>query len=205
MSTAINILQDVDKKLPAMYYSNLKIVDENLKFYRYFLPDTYRQEEKYSVLIENMAAGCTIVFNNTAIEMMREKKPSYFIMHDAWLHLICSFFGIVIYDSKAWIYYRQHSNNAVGTYKRCISIKKICQKILRIFDKSIQPRRDTAINFLDCYGDKLSAYEVREIRKLSEYKATVLGRFKLLIDPNFKAPLKKRDISYRILVILGIA
>ena len=36
-------------------------------------------------------------------------------MHDLWIGLIAALKGKIVYDSNAYIYYRQHGNNQVGS------------------------------------------------------------------------------------------
>jgi glycosyltransferase involved in cell wall biosynthesis len=70
---------------------------------------------------ENLARGCTIVFNKQAYEAVNRHKPTFAIMHDWWIALLISLIGEVQYTHIPEVNYRIHSNNFVGgkpTFRR---------------------------------------------------------------------------------------
>lgn len=206
--TAVSLLEKIDDDCPIMYYSNLFVVDESLNVIRKFLPNNYKKENKYNVIIDNMAAGCTVVFNNHAkkyVERLAADKHQYILMHDAWIHLICSFFGKVVYDHDAYIYYRQHGDNTVGTMENRSFYKMIKEKLERFFDKTIEPRRLLATSFYNIYFDLLQDEDVYRLSKLVNYKMNLKNRIDLLLDKRICAPSLKRDLRYRILILRGLA
>ena len=58
---AVDMLEKESPVTPNMYYSNLRIVDQNLTFYRFSHEKPHIQKDRYCVLTENMATGCTYV------------------------------------------------------------------------------------------------------------------------------------------------
>lgn len=67
-----------------------------------------------NALIENIARGAGIVFNQALMSYIRISMPRDIYMHDWWLYLVASCFGEVYYDSAAHYKYRQHAGNALG-------------------------------------------------------------------------------------------
>lgn len=67
-----------------------------------------------NALIENIARGASIVFNQALMSYIRISMPQDIYMHDWWLYLVASCFGEVYYDSAAHYKYRQHTGNALG-------------------------------------------------------------------------------------------
>ncbi len=67
-----------------------------------------------NALIENIARGASIVFNQALMSYVRISMPQDIYMHDWWLYLVASCFGEVCYDSAAHYKYRQHAGNALG-------------------------------------------------------------------------------------------
>lgn len=67
-----------------------------------------------NALIENIARGASIVFNQALMSYIRISMPQDIYMHDWWLYLVASCFGEVCYDSAAHYKYRQHAGNALG-------------------------------------------------------------------------------------------
>ena len=73
-----------------------------------------------NALLQNIAAGNTILLNRAAAELVRKTAPAALeipdlVAHDWWLYqLISGAGGTVIYDSHPTLYYRQHGRNQVG-------------------------------------------------------------------------------------------
>ena len=67
-----------------------------------------------NALIENIARGAGIVFNQALMSYIRISMPQDIYMHDWWLYLVASCFGEVYYDSAAHYKYRQHAGNTLG-------------------------------------------------------------------------------------------
>ena len=70
-----------------------------------------------NALIENIARGASIVFNQALMSYIRISMPQDIYMHDWWLYLVASCFGEVYYDSAAHYKYRQHAGNTLGADK----------------------------------------------------------------------------------------
>lgn len=98
---------------PALYCARVLVVDEDLRrLYPHPLPK--RGPSFANALVQNIATGCTIVFNRAARDVLRGRWPGYAVMHDAWLYLVISGTGTVLYDPDIVVHYRQHVGNAVG-------------------------------------------------------------------------------------------
>ena len=65
------------------------------------------------VLIQNIVTGCTAIYNRALSEKIRS-IPDYMIMHDWWLLLAASAFGVVDHLDEPTMLYRQHGGNDVG-------------------------------------------------------------------------------------------
>lgn len=201
--SAVEMLDKLDSLKPIMYYSNLRIVDENLNYIRE--SHTYRQEHKckYSSLLEYMPTGCTVVFNEITRKLVNEVTPDYLAMHDIWLYIICEMFGETIYDFKSHISYRQHSNNVVGTYKHKTP-KVYYNKIKRLFDPSFQPKYNTVKCLYKNYSKYMSIQDLEVVEEFINYKKGIKNKFKLLLDKRLRATSLEREICTKILIVLGI-
>ena len=204
LAIAVAMLEKEDASKPNMYYSNLRIVDQDLKFYRLSHSEPSVQKDRYSVLTEDMATGCTIVFNSTAEEMIRNRTPEYCSMHDTWIYMVCKFFGKTVYDFSAHISYRQHGNNVVGTYLGKKTKEIYIARIKRLFDRELQPRYNNACNFYKAFGRKLNKRDAEKVLKIVNYKRSLKNKLCLLLDKDIHASSKNRELRYRGLIILGI-
>lgn len=203
LAVGIDKLNTLDQSRPAMYYSNLKIVDENLQFCRMSHSKPQLPRNKYTAIIDNMSTGCTTVFNRAAAESVKKHPPKYCAMHDAWMYLVCSLYGSLVYDFDGYIQYRQHSKNVVGTYLKRKTIKNYYYKIKRLLNKKNQPRYVNAINFYDAYENDLDEKDREKVLKLVNYKKSFKNKMKLLFDKDIKATGFWLNLRYRFLILVG--
>lgn len=200
---AINQLSELDSNKPNLYYSNLKIVDQNLNFYR----DSHNREmyskNKYSCLVENLCTGCTAVFNKKAKDIVKLHLPEYCTMHDTWIYMVCKIFGNCIYDKKPHICYRQHQDNVVGTGLKKYNIQAVKDKLLRIFNRKLQPRYNNAINFYKAFEEELDAKDKEKILKIINYKKSIKCRFSFLFDRELQCSAFYRVVLLKLHILWG--
>ena len=103
-----------DQDTPRVYCSRTEIVDEKLKPLGlsplFTLPTSFR-----NALVQNIAGGNTMVFNQATKELLEKAGLQNVVSHDWWLYQITKAAGgIVYYDPKPTLLYRQHANSIVG-------------------------------------------------------------------------------------------
>ncbi|WP_257985253.1 glycosyltransferase family 2 protein [Bacillus sp. T33-2] len=115
VSRAVKLLDKEDSDVPLLYLSRLDIVDEQLSFLKHSQIPPQGISLK-NAIIQNIATGCTIVFNKAMLTLFKSHIPQVekVSMHDAWFYLLGTAFGKVIYDEQSHILYRQHSSNTLG-------------------------------------------------------------------------------------------
>ncbi|MGG7619608.1 glycosyltransferase family 2 protein [Bacillus coreaensis] len=115
VSRAVSMLGKQESNVPLLYFSRLDIVDDNLQLLKQSqIPP--RGVGFKNALIQNVATGCTIVFNKEMLELFKSKIPDTqkVTMHDGWFYLLASAFGKLVYDPESHLLYRQHSSNTLG-------------------------------------------------------------------------------------------
>ncbi|TCO80518.1 glycosyltransferase involved in cell wall biosynthesis [Plasticicumulans lactativorans] len=144
---AVATLERCPSDVPAMYFSRLRIVDENLRPSRQTrVPALFCLE---NALVENFATGCTIVLNRAARDLVLRNLPRECCMHDWWIYLLVLSKGRVFYDAYAGILYRQHGRNSVG-YDRHLG-RRLVQAARRLLAREVS-RFDVytqIVNFLE--------------------------------------------------------
>lgn len=188
------------ESLPALYCSNLKVVDEQLNYCRIAHKKSFDTKNRYSGLIDFFAVGCTEVFNQKAADLTREHIRKDCLMHDSWIFMICNFFGHVIYDHKAYINYRQHGQNVVGTNKN--NLGKLKERIERVVDRSVQPRLKNAQILSAEFCTELEQRDLRKITKIVKYKKGLINWLSLFFDFSIRSNFIESDIRYRLLMLL---
>ena len=203
LKVAIEKLKVLDSTKPNLYYSNLRIVDENLQFYRLSHEGNFFNDNKYSALTENLCTGCTAVFNKTARDLIKNHTPEYCSMHDTWLYMLCKLMGNTIYDSEPHISYRQHGGNVVGAYLKRNRLVIYKERFFRIFQKGLQPRYMNAVNFWNCFGDLLEENDKKKVLLLVNYKRSARDRIRLFFDKDINASSFYGKLRFRLHILWG--
>lgn len=200
---ALNMLKEIDKCKPSLYYSNLRIVNKNLEFYRNAHDKSLVSTNKYTSLTENYCTGCTAVFNNILRHIVERHIPDYCSMHDAWIFMTCSLLGNVVYDFKPHISYRQHGGNVIGTPLKRNNMKLIKSKIMRLLSKDLQPRYLNACSFYSCYEGIMDNETSRKVMKIVNYKKGLKSRLELLFDPDIIPSTLYDRLRFAVHIFLG--
>ncbi|MEE3392590.1 MAG: glycosyltransferase family 2 protein [Lachnospiraceae bacterium] len=161
LSSAIDIIDQMDTtskglKIPFLYACAPELVSEDLEEIHSNIDRTSPDPEFENALVENICIGCTEVFNDVLLKLVRETSPDFTIMHDWWLYLTASCFGKVFFDDEPHIKYRQHHGNALGMNSS--HIKEFIDRVKRFK----QDRNDLSMQaaaFVKSYtGKDLSSY-----------------------------------------------
>ena len=115
ISRAVNLLDKEAPETPLLYFSRLDIADEHLNILKQS-PIPPRGASIENALIQNIATGCTIVFNKKLLDTFKSQLPNVnqVTMHDSWFYLLATALGKIVYDDQSQILYRQHSSNVLG-------------------------------------------------------------------------------------------
>ncbi|MBD5854217.1 glycosyltransferase family 2 protein [Lactococcus lactis] len=114
-----------DNNTPKMYYSDLKVVDKNLKVINNSMIKSqsgHPNTELVQELTENTVTGGASMINHVLASQW--KTTNDIIMHDWYLALLASGIGELIYIDKATYLYRQHDSNVLGARTLSKRIKK---------------------------------------------------------------------------------
>lgn len=104
---------------PCLIFSDLRVVDYGLatanpSFMRYSKLNPQRTKLNQALPL-NCVAGCASMINRSLANLVIASHDlEGIIMHDAWILLLASAFGMVVYIDKATVLYRQHDGNQVG-------------------------------------------------------------------------------------------
>lgn len=200
LDCAINKLDKFDKNVPSLYFSNTRLVDSNLK-----IISKNNKTPKISLgsaLLVNPAIGCTIVFNYSLLQYLKQYLNNNIHMHDAWVYRVCSALkGNIVFDEMPHISYRQHEENVVGgnaskynKYKRRISDAVINKKRIREKD---------ARSLLLGYSHMMDEYTISKVEKVAYYRKNVMNKSKLIFDKKIRTNSLEHNISFFISVLLN--
>lgn len=193
---AIDKLNKIEKGIPAIYCSEKQIVNSNLEELPHKIIDYDVNFE--SAMIRNIATGCTVVFNRTLMDRIKEYKPEYIVMHDSWIYRVClAIGGQAIYDKNPHIKYRQHENNVIGANEGKINLIKRRVKSFLDCDHS---RKLTAIELLNGYSNIISKDKKQVLEAFSECNK-FLNKIKLITNKKVKTENKGNNFIFKIAVL----
>ena len=155
LERAINVLEQTEAGIPALYGSRTRLIDEAGNEIG-FSPLFYRKPEFRSALVQSIAGGNTMVFNQKARDLLlfcgaHVDVPS----HDWWLYQVTSACGgQVHYDAYPSVRYRQHAHNVIGSNRGWTA----CMRRLQLVRQG-RFRRWEALNVaaLACLRPRMSA------------------------------------------------
>ena len=153
-------------------------------------------------LIKSNSTGCTMVFNMALLELINSKTPGPITMHDEWLHKVClAVGGILIYDEDVHILYRQHGGNTIGGQ---LSLQKVLKRYWKTVTEPDCIRSKCIKSVLDCYRDEMRPENCEMAEKVAFYKESIRNRIELLFYKDIKTEYPKRNIMFKLAVLLGI-
>lgn len=184
-----------------LFCTNMRLVDQDLKYLGETAPWP-KAPTFENALIENIVTGCTVGFNNEALQLIKRGGiPEKIMFHDWWLYLLVSAFGCVICNSDCKILYRQHRHNVIGHGAGPIN-RQI--KMIRFLIKTDWPQilLDQVNALWNLYGDLLSKEQILLIQKhFVQKKYTAIPRLHLLFTNDLIRQRRLHWLFFRLLML----
>ncbi|MFG6656281.1 glycosyltransferase family 2 protein [Scandinavium sp. M-37] len=164
-----------DSGIPLIVFSDLEIVDANLNtidksFLNYQSINSDWINKLDHLLIQNLAPGCTMLFNKKLIEKSLP-FPDDCLMHDWWLMLVCKLYGNIRFiEKETFIKYRQHGNNQVGAKRNSFLV--VFAKFKKSFEIAKVNYHRTVKQMLDFkrrFNDDIPEENIKFINALALY------------------------------------
>lgn len=193
-SAAINMLEKYRKK-PALYGSNLDIVDDQLTHLRML----YNTRADYQNIFRQYCLGgtvygCTMIWNAALQEILVKKTPYVDTPHDWWLMLCAVSLGVMVVDRESHILHLVMHGNAAGVEKN--QLKRIIKFFQVYMNPSYVRASDIVACFLDLYGDM----EIKSrdyLEQVAGYRHKKGGEKALMCDAHISSlPFKSRIRKY---------
>lgn len=200
---AIKMLEKEDDNLPKLYFSNTKLVDKNLNELKN-IRKIYKDKINIgNALIENVATGCTVVFNDKLIELLKRINFDDIengFMHDSLAYRICFATGNVIFDEIPHISYRQHGNNAIGNSSNIFDKIKKRKKSLK---NTLNLRSKMSKFILERFNKELKKENYKFVEMIANYNNTTKNKVKLLFCKDINRMNFWDNIMFKLAIIAG--
>lgn len=186
MLTAMTELEAVQgRECPVLLYSDASVVDRDLdiiapSFFAYQKIDSTRTELA-RILVENPVTGGAVMMNGALLAYLKN-APESCVMHDWWIALTASCFGIIHGIREPLYLYRQHGHNTLGA-RETGSASDVRQRMKRGQEVKDNYRRmfEQASCFLEHYSGKLTQAQTETLQAfLSLPFQSPLGRLRTI-------------------------
>ena len=182
-----------------LYCSNLKVTDARGNAIGMEEGDSIHKTNRCTYLYENICTGCTMVFDRKFKDHCLKYYPKSIRLHDHWFFLIAVYTAEWVYDPRAFILYRQHVDNQVGSKKN--ADESLGAQFAHFLEKSNSDTTQRLQQLLIGYGDEISAADRKNIEIVANYKRNIGCRLKFACYSRFKR--RKRNLRFRIRVLFG--
>lgn len=202
LERAAHMLNDVPEDVPAMYFSRLKFVDSSNQCIK--LSSVPLKKIGFgNALVENIATGCTVVINHSARKLLLKHLPEKCVMHDAWIYLVISCFGVVLYDDHPSIRYRQHANNAIGTATNVMDTLMRRIKRFRFKKAALFRYSDQAEMLLRFFEQDISGNNKKILKDITAGHHSLLCRLKLISSTSIWRQNNIDNFILRVLILFN--
>ncbi|HGW8975904.1 TPA: glycosyltransferase family 2 protein [Escherichia coli] len=204
-------IEEVNFNGPILVHSDLCVADNNLSPINVSMFD-YQMINKSpnlaELLVSNSVTGCVMACNKKLIDGIKLSQISNSIMHDWYIALYASSFGVISFVDKALILYRQHGGNQVGA--KSFSLKDVI-KFSGIKDKLVNARRsvlntrDQSALFISDFGDKLSMEKKTILESyINSFNGGVLNRMNLFFYKRVRKTSFLRNLVFFLIYVTKI-
>lgn len=196
---AVNKLENLPNDKPNLYFSNLKMVDENLNYIRdLFMPGEVRIGSPMA-LIQVFTYGCTCVFNRKGLDDFCA-IPINEMFHDHWIFELCTYLGSVYYDETAHINYRQHTSNVSGAKSKGLKLLQV--RLNTFFKRGLDHNFDLSAKQILFFKNRVYPQYYDYVYKIAHYREHFGYKLSLLFSNTYKTGNLSKDIiiKFRILI-----
>ena len=206
--TAVKAIQQEESRnaqnIPIAWHHNLYVADSALNVIRKTKLDT-RVHSLESLILRRSIPGCSMVMNKEAGKLAKHKYIPDLISsrgHElAILYIMYLVGGKIICTPEVYMYYRQHSNNIVGSP---ITFKS---RIIREYNKLFKWKHGTearaAQTILQKYADELNTKAKKMLVLVAGHKDNWIYRLRIFFSPKFRTGDFRLTILGKIRALLG--
>ena len=168
-----NMEQQYGTECPILLCSDARCIDENghtvaASFLQQMgIPSGWGKDLRQSLVMSH-ALGCTCM-GNAALRRLALPLPQgdSIFMHDWWLLLVASCFGVTCCQREPLVAYRQHGANVLGIPK-----KRGLRQMLQDSQNNARRTQNQAAIFLERYADKMDCAQRETVRQWAQMPFT---------------------------------
>lgn len=198
ISRAVKMLEGAPDDVPVLYCAANTLIDADDNVLKVSMRKVDIRPGFGNAIVENIAYGCTCIFNRKMLSMVREYEPEYTVMHDWWMYMIASSMGKVYYDKRPCMYYRQHGDNAMGS--RTNYIDEFKERVARYSSNKGKLYRQMA-----CFDKRyrLTGENDEIIKLVMDYKKNIRSRIKCIFSKKIYRQRTGDNLIFKMLFFMN--
>lgn len=197
--TSISIMEEDGEDGIKLIHVNSICTNEQLKIQK-------EQQKRYSqpknhkaVIAQEYFQGCSMLWNNQAMEMLRRYIPQGNVAHDFWVGIVCYYLGKIYYCDTPLFYHIRYVKNSSSDGNVNAGRKKRMKMIASGETVYMNPAQD----LLCGYSDLISGENLRFLKDVVESRNSFLKRMKLICMPDFRRENLKSTCIFKLMLLLG--
>jgi len=153
LERALSWLTTQDSGIPALYCTRTRLVDAHNREIG-LSPNFHRSPSFANALMQSITGGNTMVFNNAARRLLCQVDPgTEVVIHDWWVYLaIAACGGIIHFDPKPGLRYRQHDGNLIGMRANGPTL---ASRVAKLFGPTLRHNNDIHLHALQVLISKM--------------------------------------------------
>lgn len=172
LGNAVEWFRQVPEERPALYGTRTQLISRAgspLGFSRKFT----REPSFENALIQNIAGGNTMVFNRSAqLALQKSPEGADIVAHDWWTYqVIAGVGGLVHYDPRPSLAYRQHGQNLIG---KNVGIRARLARALGLASGQLVAWNDINLKWLNEFRSELLAKNVATLELFAKARTARL-------------------------------
>ena len=200
LARGVQALEGVPDGVPALYFARQVLVDAGLR--RIALSYPVRRPPGFpACLTQNLATGCTVLMNRTAMGLVAGSTAPASGLHDWWSYIVVSARGgRLLADHEPTVLYRQHDSNTIGApgshWRRAIAaLRRGPEPYLRLLRGYVAALSD--------HPELLSQPARAQLARIAwSLEGGAMRRLRVLAMPDFRRQTWHETLLFRIWFLL---
>jgi hypothetical protein len=196
LQRALAWLTTVPAGVPGMYCGRTELMTFDERPLG-FSPLFTRPPAFQNALVQSLGGGNTIMFNRATKKILEEVAVIDVVLHDWWIYqLVSAAGGVIHYDARPMVKYRQHPNNLIGSNlgwrARFVRVRRMLKgrfhnwnttniaALRRLPAHLLQPKNQEILALFAKARSASLSKRVYYVRKSGVYRQSLLGDLTLL-------------------------
>lgn len=185
-----------------LYACNCRIIDENDRVIKRYRIKGVPNMDIQKLFVSGCTQGCSMIFSDVLCQYIRKANISFVPMHDLILMLYAKCEGTIYWDEEPHFGYRVHSNNVVAKNNKT-GIQKLKTTFWNWKNSSKNSMATVAQEIIP-YANKWKKVDKDYLMDMSNYKKSIISKWKVLMFGKMSSVDKKALRSYRIRILLNL-